>query len=150
MADRSCSSDAVEQSNFYDYTVTRTDNLPDIHVGLIATDIDPTDVGQMPVPVVAPAISNAGWISPPRGRSEYLLDALARLQVDDAAERVLFVLGVQFGSIRCDLDPMRFIGAGLNYVLDAAGGTVDLKHNLAVFVDAGQLSPLGRYGKVRK
>jgi hypothetical protein len=37
---------AVEQSKFYDYTVTRTDNLPDIHVGLIATDIDPTDVGQ--------------------------------------------------------------------------------------------------------
>jgi cytochrome o ubiquinol oxidase subunit I len=50
---------AVEQSNFYDYTVMRMSDLPDIHVELIATDNHPTGVGQMPVTVVAPAISNA-------------------------------------------------------------------------------------------
>jgi isoquinoline 1-oxidoreductase beta subunit len=50
---------AVDQSNFYDYTVMRMRDLPDIHVELIATDNHPTGVGQMPVPLVAPAISNA-------------------------------------------------------------------------------------------
>jgi isoquinoline 1-oxidoreductase beta subunit len=49
----------VEQSNFHDYTVTRMSDVPDIHVDLIATDNHPTGVGQMPVTVVAPAISNA-------------------------------------------------------------------------------------------
>jgi isoquinoline 1-oxidoreductase beta subunit len=50
---------AVEQSNFYDYTVMRMSDLPEIHVELIPTDNHPTGVGQMPVTVVAPAISNA-------------------------------------------------------------------------------------------
>jgi isoquinoline 1-oxidoreductase beta subunit len=50
---------AVDQSNFYDYTVMRMRDLPDIHVELIATDNHPTGVGQMPVPLVASAISNA-------------------------------------------------------------------------------------------
>jgi isoquinoline 1-oxidoreductase subunit beta len=50
---------AVDQSNFYDYTVMRMRDLPDIHVELIATDNHPTGVGQMTVPLVAPAISNA-------------------------------------------------------------------------------------------
>jgi isoquinoline 1-oxidoreductase subunit beta len=50
---------AVEQSNFYDYTVMRMSDLPDIHVELIATNNHPTGVGQMPVPIVAPAVNNA-------------------------------------------------------------------------------------------
>jgi isoquinoline 1-oxidoreductase beta subunit len=50
---------AVDQSNFYDYTVMRMSDLPDIHVELIATDNYPTGVGQMPVPLVAPAVNNA-------------------------------------------------------------------------------------------
>jgi isoquinoline 1-oxidoreductase beta subunit len=50
---------AVEQSNFYDYTVMRMSDIPDIHAELMATDNHPTGVGQMPVTVVAPAIGNA-------------------------------------------------------------------------------------------
>jgi isoquinoline 1-oxidoreductase beta subunit len=49
----------VGQSNFYDYTVIRMSELPDIHVELIRTDNHPTGVGQMPVPIVAPAVNNA-------------------------------------------------------------------------------------------
>jgi isoquinoline 1-oxidoreductase subunit beta len=50
---------AVEQSNFYDYTVMRMSDLPDIQVELIATNNHPSGVGQMPVPIVAPAVNNA-------------------------------------------------------------------------------------------
>jgi isoquinoline 1-oxidoreductase beta subunit len=50
---------AVQQSNFYDYTVMRMSDLPDIHVELIVSDGPPTGVGQMPVTVVAPAIGSA-------------------------------------------------------------------------------------------
>jgi isoquinoline 1-oxidoreductase beta subunit len=50
---------AVVQSNFDDYTVMRMSDVSDIHVELIATDNQPTGVGQMPVTVVAPAIGNA-------------------------------------------------------------------------------------------
>jgi isoquinoline 1-oxidoreductase subunit beta len=55
----SMSDGAVEQSSFYDYTVMRMQDIPDIYVELIATDNHPTGVGQMPVTVVAPAINNA-------------------------------------------------------------------------------------------
>jgi isoquinoline 1-oxidoreductase beta subunit len=50
---------AVQQSNFYDYTVMRMSDVPDIYVELIASDEHPSGVGQMPVTVVAPAIGNA-------------------------------------------------------------------------------------------
>jgi isoquinoline 1-oxidoreductase subunit beta len=50
---------AVQQSNFYDYRVTRMNDVPDIHVEVIATDNRPTGVGQMPVPIVTPAVNNA-------------------------------------------------------------------------------------------
>ena len=50
---------AVEQSNFYDYTVMRMRDLPEIRVEVIATDNHPSGVGQMAVTLVAPAISNA-------------------------------------------------------------------------------------------
>jgi isoquinoline 1-oxidoreductase beta subunit len=50
---------AVQQNNFYDYRVIRMNDVPDIHVELIATDNHPTGVGQMPVPIVAPAVNNA-------------------------------------------------------------------------------------------
>jgi len=50
---------SVQQSNFYDYTVMRMRDLPEIRVELIPTDNHPTGVGQMPVTVVAPAVSNA-------------------------------------------------------------------------------------------
>jgi isoquinoline 1-oxidoreductase subunit beta len=50
---------AVQQNNFYDYRVMRMYEVPDIYVELIATDNHPTGVGQMPVPIVAPAVNNA-------------------------------------------------------------------------------------------
>jgi isoquinoline 1-oxidoreductase subunit beta len=50
---------AVQQNNFYDYRVMRMNDLPEIHVEVIPTDNHPTGVGQMPVPVVAPAVNNA-------------------------------------------------------------------------------------------
>jgi len=50
---------AVEQSNFYDYRVPRMDEVPLMHVEVIATDNHPTGAGQMATPLVAPAISSA-------------------------------------------------------------------------------------------
>ena len=50
---------AVQQSNFYDYRVMRMYEVPEIHVEVIPTDNHPTGVGQMPVPIVAPAVANA-------------------------------------------------------------------------------------------
>ncbi|MBI3434809.1 MAG: xanthine dehydrogenase family protein molybdopterin-binding subunit [Proteobacteria bacterium] len=49
----------VQESNFYDYQVPRMRDIPDIHVELVATPNNPTGVGQMATPGVAPAISNA-------------------------------------------------------------------------------------------
>jgi isoquinoline 1-oxidoreductase beta subunit len=50
---------AVQESNFYDYTVMRNRDVPDIHVEVIVTDNHPTGVGQMATPLVGPALSNA-------------------------------------------------------------------------------------------
>jgi isoquinoline 1-oxidoreductase subunit beta len=50
---------AVEQSNFYDYRVPRMDEVPLMHIEVIATDNHPTGAGQMATPLVAPAISSA-------------------------------------------------------------------------------------------
>jgi isoquinoline 1-oxidoreductase subunit beta len=49
----------VQQSNFYDYTVLRMRDIPEIHVEVISSGAKPTGVGQMATPVVAPAVSNA-------------------------------------------------------------------------------------------
>jgi isoquinoline 1-oxidoreductase beta subunit len=49
----------VEQSNFYDYRVPRMNEVPLMHVEVIATDNHPTGVGQMATPLVAPAIASA-------------------------------------------------------------------------------------------
>jgi isoquinoline 1-oxidoreductase subunit beta len=50
---------SVEQSNFYDYQVMRMNDVPDIHIEILATDHHPTGAGQMATPLVAPAINNA-------------------------------------------------------------------------------------------
>jgi isoquinoline 1-oxidoreductase subunit beta len=50
---------AVQESNFYDYTVMRNRDVPDIHVDVMVTDNHPTGVGQMATPLVGPALSNA-------------------------------------------------------------------------------------------
>ncbi|QQN62305.1 xanthine dehydrogenase family protein molybdopterin-binding subunit [Bradyrhizobium diazoefficiens] len=49
----------IEQSNFYDYTVMRMRDMPDIQIKILSTQNKPTGVGQMATPLVAPAISNA-------------------------------------------------------------------------------------------
>jgi isoquinoline 1-oxidoreductase subunit beta len=49
----------VQQSNFYDYRVMRMNDVPEIHVEVIATDNPPTGIGQMPVVLVTPAVNNA-------------------------------------------------------------------------------------------
>ena len=50
---------AVEQSNFYDYRIPRMNEVPAMHIEVIATDNPPTGAGQMATPLVAPAIANA-------------------------------------------------------------------------------------------
>jgi isoquinoline 1-oxidoreductase beta subunit len=50
---------AVEQSNFYDYSLPRMNEVPEMHVELTQTDNHPTGAGQMATPLVAPAIANA-------------------------------------------------------------------------------------------
>ncbi len=50
---------AVEQSNFYDYIVSRNRDVPLMHVEVIQTDNHPTGVGQMATPSITPAVSNA-------------------------------------------------------------------------------------------
>jgi isoquinoline 1-oxidoreductase subunit beta len=50
---------AVEQSNFYDYAVSRNRDVPPMFVEVIQTDNKPTGVGQMATPLITPAVSNA-------------------------------------------------------------------------------------------
>lgn len=49
----------VEQSNFYDYRVPRMNEVPRMHIEVMASDNPPTGVGQMAAPLGAPAIGNA-------------------------------------------------------------------------------------------
>jgi isoquinoline 1-oxidoreductase subunit beta len=50
---------AVEQSNFYDYVVSRNRDVPPMFVEVIQTDNKPTGVGQMATPLITSAVSNA-------------------------------------------------------------------------------------------
>ena len=50
---------AVLESNFYDYTVMRNRDVPEIFVDVMVTDNHPTGAGQMATPLVGPAVSNA-------------------------------------------------------------------------------------------
>lgn len=50
---------AVEQSNFFDYHVPRMRDVPQMHIKLIPTKNHPTGAGQMAVPLIPSAISNA-------------------------------------------------------------------------------------------
>ena len=49
----------VQQSNFFDYHVPRMRDVPQMHVKLVQTKNHPTGAGQMAVPLVPSAISNA-------------------------------------------------------------------------------------------
>jgi isoquinoline 1-oxidoreductase beta subunit len=50
---------AVEQSNFSDYEVLRMSEAPEIHTRVISTEDKPTGIGEIVLPLVAPAVSNA-------------------------------------------------------------------------------------------
>ena len=51
---------SVEQSNFHDYNVIRMSDLPDeMHVAFVDVDTRPTGLGEIGVPFIAGAISNA-------------------------------------------------------------------------------------------
>ncbi|MGA0614992.1 molybdopterin cofactor-binding domain-containing protein [Paracoccus sp. KR1-242] len=49
----------VEQSNFHDYPMLRISEMPAVEVAIIASDADPTGVGEPGVPPLAPAVANA-------------------------------------------------------------------------------------------
>jgi isoquinoline 1-oxidoreductase subunit beta len=49
----------VQQNNFNDYKMLRFDEMPDIEVHVIPTDVPPTGAGEFVVPPVAPALCNA-------------------------------------------------------------------------------------------
>jgi isoquinoline 1-oxidoreductase beta subunit len=49
----------IEQSNFGDYQVARTDMAPQTHVHFVESSAPPGGVGEPGVPPVAPAICNA-------------------------------------------------------------------------------------------
>lgn len=49
----------VQQSNFDDYPMLRIAEMPAVEVSIIASDIDPTGVGEPGVPPLAPAMANA-------------------------------------------------------------------------------------------
>jgi isoquinoline 1-oxidoreductase beta subunit len=49
----------VQQSNFHDYPLLRIDEMPTIEVHLVPGDAQPSGIGEMGVPPIAPAIANA-------------------------------------------------------------------------------------------
>jgi isoquinoline 1-oxidoreductase subunit beta len=49
----------IQQSNFNDYPLLRMDEMPVIEVYIVESDQEPTGIGEMGVPPVAPAIANA-------------------------------------------------------------------------------------------
>ena len=50
---------AFDQKNFEDYHILRMDEVPDVDVHLVESIERPTGVGEPPLTVIAPALSNA-------------------------------------------------------------------------------------------
>src|SRR5579884_2626306 len=68
----------VEQNNFYDYTVLRIPDAPHIEVSVLPSRADPTGIGELGTPPIAPAVANAIFAARgTRVRSLPLSDALA-------------------------------------------------------------------------
>ena len=68
----------VEQNNFYDYTVLRIPDAPQIEVSVLPSRADPTGIGELGTPPIAPAVANAIFAARgTRVRSLPLSDALA-------------------------------------------------------------------------
>jgi CO/xanthine dehydrogenase Mo-binding subunit len=49
----------VQQHNFNDYKMLRFDEMPDVEVHIIPSDLAPTGAGEFVLPPVAPALCNA-------------------------------------------------------------------------------------------
>lgn len=64
----------VEQSNFHDYPMLRISEMPAVEVAIIASEADPTGVGEPGVPPLAPALANA-WRAL-TGKKQYQLPFL--------------------------------------------------------------------------
>lgn len=54
---------AVVQSNFHDLPVLRMHEAPDVEVHIVDSDIDPTGIGEVGVPPIAPAVANALFVA---------------------------------------------------------------------------------------
>lgn len=79
---------AVRQSNFYDYHVPRMRDLPEVHIKVIPTRNHPTGAGQMAVPLVASAISNAVFqLTGARLRQQPMLPDRVKLALSETATR---------------------------------------------------------------
>jgi isoquinoline 1-oxidoreductase beta subunit len=49
----------IQQSNFHDYPILRIDEMPVIEVYIVQSDDVPSGIGEMGVPPIAPAVTNA-------------------------------------------------------------------------------------------
>jgi isoquinoline 1-oxidoreductase beta subunit len=68
----------VQQNNFYDYTVLRMADAPSIEVHVMPSAEDPTGVGEICTPPIAPAVGNAVFaLTGKRVRQLPFSDALA-------------------------------------------------------------------------
>ncbi len=50
---------AAEQSNFHDYRWLRMNEVPDIHIDFVTSELPPRGLGEPPLPPAAPALANA-------------------------------------------------------------------------------------------
>ena len=80
---------AVEQSNFFDYHVPRMRDVPELHIKLVQTKNHPTGAGQMAVPLVPSAISNAVFaLTGVRLRQQPMLAARVKTALLAGEERI--------------------------------------------------------------
>jgi isoquinoline 1-oxidoreductase beta subunit len=49
----------VQQTNFHDYPILRMDEMPLVEVYIVPSDHNPSGIGEMGVPPIAPAVANA-------------------------------------------------------------------------------------------
>ena len=49
----------AQQSNFHDYPILSISEMPEVEVHILESDYPPSGVGEMSIPVIAPAVFNA-------------------------------------------------------------------------------------------
>jgi isoquinoline 1-oxidoreductase beta subunit len=64
----------IQQSNFTDYMVARTDAAPETHVHIVDSSAPPGGIGEPGVPPIAPAICNAIYAATGRRIRELPID----------------------------------------------------------------------------